>query len=84
MKRETHACNSTTRAFFYLAYESSQVRPPLRFHGLSVFFDLVAGSVALEILGEYTLAEATEGKKHAEIHEVRQHGSRCKMSERNK
>lgn len=33
-------------------------------------FDLAAGSVALKKFGEYTLAEATYGKRCAEIHEA--------------
>jgi hypothetical protein len=50
-KRETHACAiPPSRASFYLAYESSQVRPPLRFHGLIFLFDLAAGSLALKFL----------------------------------
>ena len=58
----------TTRAFLHLAYESSQVRLHLRFHGWFFPFDLAAGSLALKFFGEYALAEATEGRHgHTEV-----------------
>lgn len=62
-------------------YESIQVRPPLRCHELFFLFDLAAGSLTLEMIREYTLAEAAYGKKRAEIYEARK---QIQRSERNK
>jgi hypothetical protein len=54
-KRTRHETRNT-RAGIPLSvpssYESSQVRPPLRFHGLVFLFDFAAGSLALKFFWE--------------------------------